>query len=55
MIRIIFDFAASASLKINPFGSCILVSCSSPVTGKDLDEDDDENKVEKDEGSPIVS
>jgi hypothetical protein len=23
--------------------------------GKDLDEDDDENKVEKDEGSPIVS
>jgi hypothetical protein len=25
------------------------------IMDKDLDEDDDENKVEKDEGSPIVS
>jgi hypothetical protein len=25
------------------------------IKGKDLDEDDDENKVEKDEDSPIVS
>jgi hypothetical protein len=29
----IFVFAASASFQINPFGSCIFVSCSSPVTG----------------------
>ena len=33
LMCIIFDFAASASFHMKPFGSCILVSCSSPVTG----------------------
>ena len=32
-MRIIFDFAASASFQTSPFGSCIFVSWSSPVTG----------------------
>jgi hypothetical protein len=30
---ITFDFAASASFQINPFGICVFVSYSSPVTG----------------------
>jgi hypothetical protein len=33
VIRIILVFAASASLQTIPFGNCIFVSCSSPVTG----------------------
>jgi len=32
-MRIILDLAASASFQVIPFGNCIFVSCSSPVTG----------------------